>query len=67
MTTGTSEKMLPVALFEVCKSVACRGAVMFGTLLNRDECVALMRGVSVCEHPFICAHGRPGIVPIAEF
>jgi DNA mismatch repair ATPase MutL len=62
-----SGKIVPVALMDICKSVACRSAVMFGTVLGRDECVWLMRGVSGCEYPFICAHGRPGIVPVVEF
>jgi DNA mismatch repair protein MLH3 len=67
IVNGVDGGIVPVALMDVCKSVACRGAVMFGTGLGRDECVGLMLGVSACQYPFICAHGRPGIVPIAEF
>lgn len=62
---GTSQ-IVPLALMDVCKSIACRSAVMFGMVLSRDECIALMRDVSRCEQPFVCAHGRPGIVPLAS-
>lgn len=67
VASGVNGKVMPSSLMDVCKSIACRGAVMFGTVLGRDACVELMREVSGCENPFVCAHGRPGIVPIAEF
>jgi DNA mismatch repair protein MLH3 len=67
ITTANVGEIVPEALMEVCKSVACRSAIMFGTVLNLVACRELMTGLRDCEHPFICAHGRPGIVPIAEF
>ncbi|CAH8521420.1 unnamed protein product [Dicrocoelium dendriticum] len=45
---------------------ACRSAIQFGDILNKQEVLELLRSLSHCRLPFKCAHGRPTCVPIAE-
>lgn len=56
----------PVGLVEMVNSRACRGAVMFGDVLGMEECVNLVRGLAGCRFPFMCAHGRPCMVPLVD-
>ena len=56
----------PVAIKEVVESRSCRGAVMFGDVLGVGEREALVRGLGRCRWPWICAHGRRGVVPVVE-
>jgi len=48
------------------KSVACRGAVMFGEKLSRDHMNNILECLANCKFPLICAHGRPSIYPICH-
>ncbi|KAI5840778.1 hypothetical protein DFP73DRAFT_611507, partial [Morchella snyderi] len=56
----------PVGLVEMVNSRACRGAVMFGDALGMEECVSLVRALAGCRFPFMCAHGRPSMVPLVD-
>lgn len=46
---------------------ACRSAIMFGDELSGDECAALLAAWRTTERPFVCAHGRPSVVPMQGF
>jgi DNA mismatch repair ATPase MutL len=46
---------------------ACRGAVMFGDALSLLECQDLIQQLAKTKFPFVCAHGRPSIVPVFSF
>lgn len=46
---------------------ACRSAIMFGDVLSGDECSALLVAWRATERPFVCAHGRPSVVPLQRF
>ncbi|TBU00203.1 putative MutL-like DNA mismatch repair protein [Hamiltosporidium tvaerminnensis] len=46
---------------EILKSKACRGAIKFGDNLNDKELTKILEEIKYCDHPFICAHGRPSI------
>ena len=48
-------------------SIACRSAIMFGDVLSISECRLLISHLSQCLNPFVCAHGRPSIVPLTTF
>lgn len=39
---------------------------MFNDVLSLDECRDLVRDLGGTRFPFICAHGRPGVVPVCE-
>ena len=54
----------PQKLVELLNSRACRSAVMFGDELGGEECLALVRKLGGCRFPFMCAHGRPSMVPL---
>lgn len=41
------------------------GAIMFGDRLSSEQCSRLMRQLAETKQPFICAHGRPSLVPVA--
>ena len=53
------------SLLPVIQSMACRQAIMFGDVLSPIECQHLMDQVQHCKNPFVCAHGRPSMVPLA--
>jgi hypothetical protein len=40
---------------------------MFGDALSLEECRELLQQLSKVTFPFVCAHGRPSIVPVFSF
>ena len=56
----------PPALIDLINSRACRSAIMFNDVLNYEECEDVVRKLSNCVFPFMCAHGRPSMVPLVE-
>jgi DNA mismatch repair protein MLH3 len=54
----------PAALVNLINSRACRSAVMFNDELNLAECIHLVGKLARCVFPFMCAHGRPSMVPL---
>ena len=47
-------------------SRACRSAIMFNDSLSLEECETLVDKLARTRFPFICAHGRPSMVPLVE-
>ena len=39
---------------------------MFNDELTADDCKALVRNLAECVFPFMCAHGRPSMVPLVD-
>ena len=37
---------------------------MFNDQLGHADCVQLVRNLAACVFPFVCAHGRPSVVPL---
>jgi DNA mismatch repair protein MLH3 len=56
--------LIPPALLSLLHSRACRSAIMFNDVLNRPACEELVKKLSKCVFPFVCAHGRVGVVPV---
>lgn len=56
----------PAGLVDLVNSRACRSAIMFNDDLGMDECRELVRSLSKCVFPFMCAHGRPSMIPLVE-
>lgn len=56
----------PPGLVDMVNSRACRSAIMFNDELSKDECEALVEKLADCVFPFMCAHGRPSMVPIID-
>jgi len=56
----------PRGLIELVNSRACRGAIMFNDLLSVTQCERLVGQLAKTAFPFICAHGRPSIVPLGS-
>jgi DNA mismatch repair ATPase MutL len=56
----------PAFVKRTLASYACRYAIMFGDVLDDDQCRSLLSNLSKCELCFICAHGRPSIVPLID-
>jgi len=56
----------PPFVKHVLASNACRYAIMFGDELTHDKCIELISSLSKCELCFICAHGRPSIIPLID-
>jgi hypothetical protein len=46
------------------RSLLTLGAVMFGDKLDREQCERLVDRLKQTRTPFICAHGRPSLVPL---
>ena len=57
---------IPEVILSVLATVACRGAVMFGHPLSKENSEQLLTNLSECEAPFQCAHGRPSLAPIVN-
>ncbi|ORY27867.1 hypothetical protein BCR39DRAFT_536497 [Naematelia encephala] len=55
---------MPKEMVDLVNSKACRGAIMFGDALDLDQCERLVHKLSDTKFPFMCAHGRPSLVPL---
>lgn len=56
----------PEGLIDLVNSRACRSAIMFNDELSIEECRELVRKLCGCVFPFMCAHGRPSMVPLID-
>ena len=56
----------PPGLIDLVNSRACRSAIMFNDELSLADCTVLVRKLADCVFPFMCAHGRPSMVPIVD-
>jgi DNA mismatch repair protein MLH3 len=56
----------PPGLIDLINSRACRSAIMFNDVLSVEECEGLIRKLADCVFPFMCAHGRPSMVPLVD-
>lgn len=56
----------PKGIMELLNSRACRSAVMFNDILSVVECERLLAQLGDCAFPFMCAHGRVSMVPLAQ-
>ncbi|ORY09378.1 hypothetical protein BCR34DRAFT_568551 [Clohesyomyces aquaticus] len=57
---------LPPALLSLLNSRACRSAIMFNDELSLAECQDLVKRLADTVFPFLCAHGRPSLVPLVD-
>jgi DNA mismatch repair ATPase MutL len=48
------------------KSKACKDAVKFNEILDDEFMLSLLKNLSRCNNPFLCAHGRHNFFIIAE-
>jgi len=62
----TGGEIKPAFVKNVLASNACRYAIMFGDSLTHEKCVELISSLSKCEFCFICAHGRPSVIPLID-
>ena len=56
----------PQRLVDMINSRACRSAIMFNDELSQGECSTLVSNLADCIFPFMCAHGRPSMIPIVD-
>jgi DNA mismatch repair protein MLH3 len=56
----------PQGLVDLVNSRACRSAIMFNDELTINQCEELVVKLSRCVFPFMCAHGRPSMVPLVN-
>jgi len=61
-----SRNLKPKAFSRILATKACRGAIMFGDPLTKEQCAELVRRLTLCKNPFVCAHNRPSIVPLFD-
>jgi DNA mismatch repair protein MLH3 len=54
----------PRGILSLLNSRACRSAVMFNDVLDREQCQGLVDRVKGTAFPFVCAHGRNSMVPL---
>jgi DNA mismatch repair ATPase MutL len=59
-------EVCPEFVKNILKSNACRYAIMFGDELPRKVQIDLIDDLSKCEMCFICAHGRPSVIPLFD-
>ncbi|MCJ1358278.1 MAG: DNA mismatch repair protein [Icmadophila ericetorum] len=60
----TSIRDCPPGMIDLLNSRSCRSAIMFNDVLTLEECETLVRRLAECKFPFMCAHGRPSMVPL---
>jgi DNA mismatch repair protein MLH3 len=56
----------PKGLLDMINSRACRSAIMFNDELDMSQCEELVQRLATCVFPFVCAHGRPSMVPLID-
>jgi len=56
----------PRGILEMLNSRACRSAIMFNDELSVEERERLVERLGGCKFPFLCAHGRPSMVPLVD-
>ena len=56
----------PPGLVDMINSRACRSAVMFNDELSMEDCKEMLERLALCLFPFMCAHGRPSMVPLVK-
>lgn len=56
----------PQGLLDLINSRACRSAIMFNDKLSLSQCKNLVQKLARCVFPFMCAHGRPSMVPLVD-
>ena len=56
----------PDFIKRILASHACRYAIMFGDVLSEKKCIKVISELSNCDLSFVCAHGRPTIVPLLD-
>lgn len=64
--SGALGQAIPKPIVESIATAACHSAVRFGDELTREQCESLVWSMADCSNPFICAHGRPSIVPLVR-
>ncbi|KXT07049.1 hypothetical protein AC578_7172 [Pseudocercospora eumusae] len=57
---------MPTHMLQLLNSRACRSAIMFNDQLSIQECQSLVDKLKTCVFPFVCAHGRVGMVPVMK-
>lgn len=57
---------MPTKLLHMIQSRACRSAIMFNDILPTAECRDTVTNLGNCIFPFVCAHGRCGVVPVMD-
>ena len=56
----------PKGILDMLNSRACRSAIMFNDEMLMEQCKSLLSELSKCAFPFMCAHSRVSMVPLAE-
>jgi len=64
--TTDASLVKPAFIRRVLCSLACRYAIMFGDILSEKDCTNLIHSLAKCNISFVCAHGRPSIVPLVS-
>jgi len=64
LSIGTDVR--PKFVKNILASNACRYAIMFGEELSEEQQRRLISNLANCDLSFICAHGRPSIIPLCD-
>lgn len=62
----TNYAHIPNFVKKVLASRACRYAIMFGEELSLGRSKELVYSLAKCDLSFVCAHGRPSVVPLLD-
>ncbi|WWC62376.1 uncharacterized protein I303_104972 [Kwoniella dejecticola CBS 10117] len=64
---GKEMRFMPKEMLELANSKACRGAIMFQDTLSADQQSRLVSQLATTDFPFMCAHGRPSMIPLIAY
>ncbi|KAL3781340.1 hypothetical protein ACHAW5_010140 [Stephanodiscus triporus] len=59
-------EVCPKFVKNIVARYACRYAIMFGDYVSHEMQIELIRNLAKCNFCFICAHGRPSIIPLFD-
>ena len=59
-------RQFPLCVLELLKMESCCYAIKFGDFLTLEDCRLLIGQLEQCQSPFICAHGRPSLMPLVR-
>lgn len=62
----SGENVVPYFVKNILALNACRYAIMFGDELSQETQINLIESLAKCELCFICAHGRPSVIPLFD-
>lgn len=57
---------IPNVIYHAIQTKACKSAIKFGDIISKSFAESLLKQLSQCELPNLCAHGRTVVAPLVN-